>query len=87
MDCDTVFQGDRCPGCSSESFFPLSRWVQPAREAETVSISKKAKKASMLLLGSGVAFAAWKFFSKPDGKSDKPASESRKREEHGSKDK
>ena len=71
MDCDTVFEGDRCPSCTSESFFPLSRWIQPAREAETTKASSKAKKASMLLLGSGVAFAAWKFFSKPDGKQKK----------------
>ena len=32
MDCDTVFDAPICPGCSSESYFPLSRWIRPALE-------------------------------------------------------
>jgi len=30
MDCDTVFDAPICPSCSSESYFPLSRWIRPA---------------------------------------------------------
>ncbi len=68
MDCDTVFDEPRCPSCSSESYFPLSRWVRPAVASETVTVRKKAKKASMILLGTGAAFALWKLLSKTDHK-------------------
>ena len=68
MDCDTVFEEAQCPRCSSESYFPLSRWVRPAMASDTVTISKKAKKASLVLLGGGTAYALWKLFQKLDGK-------------------
>ena len=69
LDCDTVFEEARCPSCSSESFFPLSRWVRPAMASDKASLGKKAKKASLVLLGSGVAYAAWRFLKKADKKS------------------
>jgi len=65
LDCDTVFEEQRCPSCSSESYFPLSRWVRPAMASEKVVVRKKANKASMVLLGTGAAFALWKLLGKP----------------------
>jgi len=72
MDCDTIFEEPRCPSCSSESYFPVSRWVRPAVASERVSTRKTAKKASMVLLGTGAAFALWKLLGKTDHK---PATE------------
>jgi hypothetical protein len=71
LDCDTVFEEQRCPSCSSESYFPLSRWVSPAVASEKVVARRKAKKASMVLLGTGAAFALWKLLGKPDHKTGK----------------
>ena len=68
MDCDTVFDEPRCPGCSSESYFPLSRWVRPAVASDTALVKNKAKKVSLVLLGGGAAFALWKLFWKPNSK-------------------
>ena len=68
MDCDTIFDEPRCPSCSSESYFPVSRWVRPAVQSETATVRKTAKKASMVLLGTGAAFTLWKLLSKPDHK-------------------
>ena len=68
MDCDTVFDEPRCPRCSSESYFPLSRWVRPAVASETAIVSRKARKASLVLLGGGAAFALWKLLKKPNSK-------------------
>jgi hypothetical protein len=70
MDCDTVFDGPQCPSRSSESFFPLSRWVRPAlaAEAEKLPVRSKARAASAMLVGSGVAFGLWKLFQKPNNK-------------------
>lgn len=68
LDCDTVFEEARCPRCSSESFFPLSRWVRPAVASDSSVLSKRAKKASLLLLGSGLAYTAWRILLKPDSK-------------------
>ena len=65
LDCDTVFEELRCPRCSSESFFPLSRWIRPAIAAEPIALAKTAKNTSLLLLASGIAYAAWHFFIKP----------------------
>jgi len=70
LDCDMVFEGARCPSCSSETFFPLSRWVRPhvaATEPERVS-SKKVRNASLVLAGSGVAFALYKLLKTADKK-------------------
>ena len=72
MDCDTIFEEPRCPSCSSESYFPVSRWVRPAVASEKVTVRKAAKKASLVLLGTGAAFALWKLLSKTDPK---PATE------------
>ena len=77
MDCDTVFEEARCPRCSSESFFPLSRWVRPAVASDATALSKTAKKASLVLLGSGLAYTAWRLLLKPDKKQE---SEDRKQE-------
>ena len=66
LDCDTVFEEARCPRCSSESYFPLSRWVRPAMASDSATVRKRAKKASLVLLGSGAAFALWKFLKKTD---------------------
>jgi RNA polymerase subunit RPABC4/transcription elongation factor Spt4 len=68
LDCDTVFDEPRCPSCSSESYFPLSRWVSPAIASDTVKVRSKAKKASLVLLGGGAAFALWKLLGKSDHK-------------------
>ena len=68
MDCDTIFEEHRCPSCSSESYFPVSRWVSPAVASEQVAVRKTAKKASMVLLGTGAAFALWKLLGKADHK-------------------
>ena len=68
LDCDTVFDEPRCPRCSSESYFQLSRWVRPAIASDTVKVSKRVKKASLILLGSGAAFALWKLLKKSDRK-------------------
>ncbi|MSO19668.1 MAG: hypothetical protein EXQ56_04275 [Acidobacteria bacterium] len=74
MDCDTVFDGPLCPSCTSESFFPLSRWIRPALEeispkpprslGETLGpkAGKTARNASLLLAGSGLAYGLWKAF-------------------------
>ena len=72
MDCDTIFEESRCPSCSSESYFPVSRWVRPAVASEKATVRKTAKKASMVLLGTGAAFALWKLLGKTDHK---PATE------------
>ena len=72
LDCDTVFDEARCPSCSSESFFPLSRWVRPASispQAPAQTISKKARNTSLVLGGAGVAYALWKILSAPEKKS------------------
>jgi RNA polymerase subunit RPABC4/transcription elongation factor Spt4 len=73
LDCDTVFDEAQCPGCNSQSYFPLSRWVRPAMESDAVVPKKShtAKKASAILLGSGAAFAMWKLLKKPDDKAPK----------------
>ena len=71
MDCDTVFEEARCPSCSSESFFPLSRWVRPAREpAEQASRSmkKKVRNTSLVLGGAGLAYALWRLVKTSDEK-------------------
>lgn len=68
LDCDTVFEEAQCPRCSSESYFPLSRWVRPAVASDTATIRRRAKKASLLLLGGGAAFALWKLLRKSDSK-------------------
>ncbi|MBI4460788.1 MAG: hypothetical protein HY648_12120 [Acidobacteria bacterium] len=66
LDCETVFQEARCPSCGSESFFPLSRWVRPAMASDSATFRKTAKKASLVLLGSGLAYTAWKLLLKPN---------------------
>ena len=75
LDCDTVFEEPQCPSCSSESFFPLSRWVRPSNEALEVAPrkvpSKKVRNASLALGGAGVAFAVWKLFK--NGNDAKPS--------------
>ncbi len=68
LDCDTIFDEPRCPSCDSESYFPVSRWVSPAVASEKARVRKTAKKASMVLLGTGAAFALWKLLSKTDHK-------------------
>ena len=71
LDCDTIFEEARCPSCSSESFFPLSRWVRPAVASDPAApktFSKRARNTSLVLVGSGVAFALWKLLKSPDKK-------------------
>ena len=77
MDCDTVFDDALCPSCGSESYFPLSRWVQPVleelrpkppatedtpRERLSPRVKKTARNASILLAGSGLAYGLWRAF-------------------------
>ena len=73
LDCDTIFDEPRCPSCDSESYLPVSRWVSPAVAFEKATVRKKAKKASMVLLGTGAAFALWKLLSKTDISRRRPA--------------
>jgi hypothetical protein len=75
MDCDTIFEESRCPSCDSESYFPVSKWVRPAVATEKATVRKTARKASMVLLGTGAAFALWKLLGKPDSKLPEPAGE------------
>jgi hypothetical protein len=63
-----VFEEARCPSCNSDSYFPLSRWVKPAMASEGLTVRKTAKNASLVLLGSGVAFGLWKALQRPDDK-------------------
>jgi len=76
MDCEAIFEEARCPRCSSESFYPLSRWVRPAIATDTAVTASRAKKASLVLLGSGVALAAWQLLKrngrKPSEKGEPP---------------
>jgi len=72
LDCDTIFEEAQCPSCSSESYFPVSRWVRPAIASDSAALRSRAKKASLVLLGSGVAYTAWKLLKKSDGKSTEP---------------
>jgi hypothetical protein len=62
LDCDTVFEEARCPSCSGETYFPLSRWVRPAMVSAEVprKTSKKVRNTSLLLLGGGLAYGIWK---------------------------
>jgi len=78
MDCDTVFDAPICPSCSSESYFPLSRWIRPAlavirpeaarpKPQETIfrespTRGQTARNASLVLAGGGMAYAMWKAF-------------------------
>lgn len=73
MDCDTVFSDALCPSCGSESYFPLSRWIRPALDeirppAPAVpppaapARGKTARNASLVLAGSGLAYALWRAF-------------------------
>ena len=71
LDCDTVFDEPRCPSCSSESFFPLSRWVRPHTVSATPErpaspARKAARNTSLILVGGGVAYALWKLLKSPD---------------------
>ena len=72
LDCETVFEEARCPRCDSESFFPLSRWVRPAMASDSATLRKTAKRASFVLLGSGLAYTAWKLLLKPNPDKKKP---------------
>jgi hypothetical protein len=80
MDCDTVFDGPLCPSCSSESYFPLSRWIRPAleeirpqppRPPRSEAVVKTARNASLLLAGSGLAYALWRGFMSKGRSSEK----------------
>jgi hypothetical protein len=71
LDCDTVFDEPRCPSCSSESFFPLSRWVRPhAVPTNSERPAKPARKAvrntSIVLVGGGLAYALWRLLKSSD---------------------
>lgn len=68
LDCETIFEEAQCPSCTSESYMPVSRWVKPSMNAERVAARKTAKKASMVLLGTGAAFALWKLLGKGNPK-------------------
>lgn len=68
MDCDTVFEEPRCPSCGGESYHPLSRWVRPAIAGQASALKKTATTASLVLLGSGLAYGAWRLLQKPDKK-------------------
>jgi len=78
LDCDTVFDEAQCPGCGSESYFPLSRWVRPANGSAGAApprlVSKKARNTSLMLGGAGIGYALWKLLktpnNKPSGKKD-----------------
>ena len=77
MDCDIVFDGPLCPSCTSESYFPLSRWIRPALDEIQAqaprplrqTVATTARNASLVLAGSGLAYALWKAFTSTGDKS------------------
>lgn len=84
MDCDTVFDSPLCPSCGSETYFPLSRWIRPALEqirpaapkpafpeAVPPAARKTARNASLLLAGTGLAYALWRGFMSKGRSSDR----------------
>ena len=70
LDCETIFEENECPSCASGSYMPVSRWVKPSMKAERITARKAAKKASMVLVGTGAAFVLWKLLSKGNQKAD-----------------
>ena len=83
LDCDTVFEEAQCPSCSSESFFPLSRWVRPSNEQLEINPrkapNKKVRNASLALGGAGVALAVWKLLK--NGSDAKPSAQKKEKAE------
>jgi hypothetical protein len=85
LDCEMIFDAPRCPACTSESFVPITRWIQPterrlaerppapAASLATAPASKKPlrflKKSVYVGLG---AYGAWKMLFEPSRPRRKP---------------
>ncbi len=74
LDCEAIFQGPRCPACTSESFVPVTRWIRPSERvpaspppppppAPPVSRPRRLLKKS-LYVGLG-AYGMWKMLFEP----------------------
>ena len=74
LDCEVIFDGPRCPACTSETFVPVKRWIRPTeRVAEVprpappppppVSTTRRVLKGS-LYAGLG-AYGLWKMLFEP----------------------
>lgn len=73
LDCEVIFDGPRCPACTSETFVPVKRWIRPTERVEAprpapppappVSKSRRLLKGS-LYVGLG-AYGVWKMLFEP----------------------
>lgn len=75
LDCESIFEGPRCPACASESFVPVTRWIrpterpapdrapQPAPPPPPASRPQRMLKKS-LYVGLG-AYGVWKMLFEP----------------------
>lgn len=73
LDCEVIFDGPRCPACTSETFVPVKRWIRPTERvaappsapppAQPVSKSRRLLKGS-LYAGLG-AYGVWKMLFEP----------------------
>ncbi len=71
LDCEMIFEGPRCPACTSESFVPITRWIRPTdrpveRRVESPPAPPKPRHAlrKTLYVGLG-AYGAWKMLFEP----------------------
>lgn len=72
LDCEAIFEGPQCPGCTSESYIPVSRWIRPsdlvAVESRPAPALPPAKSRGILkkslYLGLG-AYGVWKMLFEP----------------------
>ena len=77
LDCEMIFEGPRCPACTSESFVPVTRWIRPTerttpeRPASAAEPSRGASNSKSrgllkksLYVGLG-AYGVWKMLFEP----------------------
>jgi hypothetical protein len=74
LDCEVIFDGPRCPACTSETFVPVKRWIRPTERVPApppapppalpaASKSRRLLKGS-LYVGLG-AYGVWKMLFEP----------------------
>ena len=73
LDCEAIFQGPRCPACTSESFIPVTRWIRPTERVEVPTPAPPPAPAASrprrflkksLYVGLG-AYGVWKMLFEP----------------------
>jgi hypothetical protein len=72
LDCEVIFEGLRCPACTSESYVPVTRWIRPTERLERPKPAPPAPPASKprrllrksLYVGLG-AYGVWKMLFEP----------------------